>query len=171
MTADDLAVHARRLLDTNAFLTLGTVDQGGRPWTCPVYFAAAGLREFYWVSETDTVHSRNLSDRPDVSIVVFDSSVRPYHGRALYASGTAGELRSDDLERGLRVYPGPSERGGTVLTRDDVTGSSPYRLYRATASDLWVLCPREPRQPCPLHGLAKDHRTRVEQGPSGQLEA
>jgi hypothetical protein len=43
------------------------------------------------------------------------------------------------------------------LRSDDVTGSSPYRRYRATATDLWVLCPRQPGQPCPLHGLAKDH--------------
>jgi hypothetical protein len=96
-----------------------------------------------------------------VSIVVFDSSVRPYHGRALYATGTAAELHGDDLDRGLRVYPGPSERGAAPPARDDVTGSGPYRLYRATVTDVWVLCPREPRQPCPLHGLAMDHRARV----------
>jgi hypothetical protein len=162
MTVDGIAAHARELLDANGFLTLGTVDPSGRPWTTPVYFAASGLHEFYWCSETDAVHSRNLTERPQVSIVVFDSSVRPYHGRALYAVGTAAELHGDDLERGLRVFPGPGHRGGSALTRDDVTGSSAYRLYRATATDLWVLCPREPRQPCPLHGLAKDHRTRVE---------
>ncbi|MGI5244948.1 pyridoxamine 5'-phosphate oxidase family protein [Dactylosporangium sp. CA-139066] len=160
--SDDLAAHARALLDTNSFLTLGTVDPDGRPWTSPVYFAASGLREFYWASETDAVHSRNLTSRPHVSIVVFDSSVRPYHGRALYAVGTAGALEGGDLERGLEVYPGPSDRGATALTREDVTGSSPYRLYRATATEVWVLCPREPRQPCPLHGLAKDHRARIE---------
>jgi hypothetical protein len=49
----------------------------------------------------------------------------------------------------------------TTLTQDEVTGSSAYRLYQATAADLWVLCPREPRQPCPLHGLAHDHRARI----------
>ena len=162
MTADDLAAHGRALLDANGYLILGTVDPEGRPWTSPVYFAAAGLREFYWSSETDAVHSRNLTERPHVSIVVFDSSVRPYHGRALYAAATATELANDDLERGLAVYPGPSDRGGTPLARHDVTEPSPYRLYRATATDVWVLCPREPRQPCPLHGLAKDHRTRIE---------
>lgn len=164
MTPDDFAAHARALLDANGFLTLGTVDPAGRPWTSPVYFAASGLREFYWSSETAATHSRNLTERPHVSIVVFDSSVRPYHGRALYAVAEACELRGDDLERGLRVYPGPSDRGATVLTRDDVSGSSPYRLYRATATDLWVLCPREPGQPCPPHGLVKDHRTRIEIG-------
>jgi hypothetical protein len=162
MTSEELATHARALLDTNGFLTLGTAGPDGRPWTSPVYFAAAGLREFYWSSEIDAVHSRNLTERPHVSIVVFDSSVRPYHGRALYAAGTACELAGDDLDRGLEVYPGPADRGAGTLTRDDVTGSAPYRLYRATATEVWVLCPREPRQPCRLHGLAKDHRTRVE---------
>ena len=47
---------------------------------------------------------------------------------------------------------GPSPRVGTPkrptisspMTRDDVTGASPYRLYQATADELWVLCPREP---------------------------
>jgi hypothetical protein len=162
MTPDDLAAHARALLDANRYLTLGTVDPDGRPWTSPVYFAPAGVREFYWTSETDALHSRNLTERPQVSIVVFDSTVPPYHGRALYAVATACELQGDDLDRGLRVYPGLRGRDAIAVTRDEVTGASPYRLYRATATDLWVLCPREPRQPCPLHGLAKDHRTRIE---------
>jgi nitroimidazol reductase NimA-like FMN-containing flavoprotein (pyridoxamine 5'-phosphate oxidase superfamily) len=158
----DLTAHARTLLDTNRYLTLGTVDPHGRPWTSPVYFAAAGLRDFYWTSETGARHSRHLTAQPQVSIVVFDSSVLPYHGRAVYAVGVARELQGDDLDRGLRVYPGPSDRDASPISRDDVTGSSPYRLYRATATEVWVLCPREPRQPCPLHGLAKDHRALVD---------
>lgn len=162
MTYGDLAAHARAVLDTNRYLTLGTVDPDGRPWTSPVYFASLGERAFYWMSATDAQHSRNLAERPQVSIVVFDSTVAPYHGRAVYGAGEARELSGDDLDRGLSVYPGPSHRGGVAITRDDVTEPSPCRLYRASASELWVLCPREPRQPCPLHGLARDHRTRIE---------
>lgn len=162
MTDNGLAAHARELLDINAYLILGTVDDDGRPWTSPVYFAADGLRDFYWMSSVDSCHSRNLAARPAVSVVVFDSTVPPYHGRALYAAGEARDLGGDDLRRGLEVYPGPADRGGSAVTVDDVTGDSPWRLYRATASDVWVLCPREPRQPCPLHGRAEDHRARIE---------
>ena len=161
MTHDDLAAHARAIIDTNLYLTLGTVDADGRPWTAPVYFAAAGDREFSWVSATDARHSRHLAERPQVSIVIFDSTVAPYHGRAVYAVGEARELSGHDLDRALRTYPRPDGRGAASVTRDDVTAPAAYRLYQATASDLWVLCPREPRQPCPLHGLATDHRTRV----------
>lgn len=161
MTHDDLADHARAIIDANLYLTLGTSDQDGRPWTSPVYFAPGRDREFYWVSATDARHSRHLADRPQVSMVIFDSTVAPHHGRAVYAVGEARELSGSDLDRALGAYPRSDGRGATPVTREEVTAPSPYRLYRAMASDMWVLCPREPTQPCPLHGLAEDHRIRV----------
>ena len=161
MTNDDLAAHARAIINANLYLILGTADPGGRPWTSPVYFAPAGEREFYWVSATDARHSRHLAERPQVSMVIFDSTVAPYHGRAVYAVGEAREVSGSDLDRALRAYPRSDARGATPVTREDVTAPAPYRLYRAAVSDMWVLCPREPMRPCPLHGLAKDHRARV----------
>ena len=160
MTDDDLADHARAILHANLYLTLSTVGPDGRPWTTPVYFAPAGDREFVWVSTTDARHSEHLAERPDVSLVVFDSTVRPYHGRAVYALGRAHEVPDEGVDRALEVYPRPGS-GAAPVTGDDVTGSSPYRFYRAIAEDLWVLCPREPGHPCPLHGVAADHRARV----------
>jgi nitroimidazol reductase NimA-like FMN-containing flavoprotein (pyridoxamine 5'-phosphate oxidase superfamily) len=159
MTTPDLIGHAQALLDANIYLTLGTTGADGRPWTSPVCFAAAGVREYYWISAFDAQHSRNLTERPQISLVVFDSTVAPYHGRAVYATGYARELSGDEMDAGLAVYPGA--RDVPTLTRHDVTGSSAYRIYQATATDLWVLCPREPRQPCPLHGLDRDHRARI----------
>lgn len=157
----DLRSHVRELLDNNRYLTLGTVDAEGRPWTSPVYFSWAGEWEFYWVSELEAQHSRNLAVRADVSLVVFDSTVEPYHGRAVYAVGEVQQLAGDDLDRGVELYPGPSVRGASPIEKEDVTAESPYRLFRVTAADLWVLCPREPRRPCAIHGLSNDHRARV----------
>lgn len=157
----DLAAHADALLDANAFLTLSTVDAAGHPWTTPVYFAPAPRHRFLWTSELQAQHSRNLADRPEVSLVVFDSSVAPYHGRAVYAVGRAKRMDDEELDEALRHYPGPSRRGVAPMSRADLTGDSTFRLYEMTASSLWVLCPREPRTPCPLHGLARDHRARV----------
>jgi nitroimidazol reductase NimA-like FMN-containing flavoprotein (pyridoxamine 5'-phosphate oxidase superfamily) len=166
LAADDaaaaaLVTHARAIIDATVYLTLGTADADGLPWTTPVYFAPGGDREFYWMSATDARHSRHLAERPDASLVVFDSTVLPYHGRAVYAVGPVRELAGNDLHRALAVYPRPGGDDVTTFGIDEVTGSAPYRIYQLTATDLWVLCPREPRQPCPLHGLATDHRTRV----------
>ena len=158
---ESLAAHARELLDANRYLTLGTVSPGGQPWVSPVYFAWADGWQFLWVSVVDARHSLNLAARPAVSLAVFDSTVPAYHGRAVYAVGEAREVPPDALDDALPHYPGPSARGGGPITRDDLTGDSPWRLYRATASELWVLCPREPRQACALHAIDQDHRARV----------
>ena len=93
--------------------------------------------------------------------MVFDSTVAPHHGRAVYAAGAARAVPDADLDHALAVCPRPGGAGVTTLAREDVAAPSSYRLYRATVSDMWVLCPREPRQPCPLHGLDHDHRTPV----------
>lgn len=160
MTQADLADHARAVLAANLYLTLGTVGADGRPWTAPVYFVPAGDREFVWVSRTDARHSEDLAERPDVSLVVFDSTVRPYHGRAVYGLGQAHVVPEDEVDRALEVYPRPGS-GASSVTREDVTGSSPYRIYRAVATQLWVLCPREPGHPCARHGVAADHRAQI----------
>jgi hypothetical protein len=58
----------------------------------------------------------------------------------------------------VEIFRGDPSRGGGTVSVEDVTAPSEYRLYRATVSEAFVLCPREPRQPCPLHGIAADHR-------------
>jgi hypothetical protein len=156
-----LNAHARELIDANLYLTLATADADGRPWVTPVYFATANYAEFYWVSARDAAHSRNLAQRPEASMVIFDSQVPAYHGRAVYLSATAVEAAGDDLDRGIEIFPGPPTRGGSSVTRADVTAPAPYRLYRATVTEAFVLCPRRPRRPCPLHGINSDHRTPV----------
>lgn len=119
------------------------------------------MQDFYWASARESQHSRNLAAHPEVSLAVFDSTVPPYHGRCLYAAGVAAVLSGDELDHGLDVYPGPVSRGGSPMSVEDVTRSSPWRLYRARADAVWVLCPREPRQPCSLHGRTDDHRQRI----------
>ena len=151
MSHMDLVTHARDLLTANDYLTLGTADATGRPWTTPVCFRAADEREYFWLSATEAEHSRNIAVRPDVSLVVFDSTVPLYHGRAVYAAGAASIVPDEDLDRALSVYTG--------FERARVSGDSPYRLYRVAATEVWVLCPGDPGQPCELHGITRDHRT------------
>ena len=69
----DVAAIARAIVDTNRFMALGTVDHAGTPWVSPVWYAAATYREYIWVSRPDTRHSRNLAERPQVAVAIYDS--------------------------------------------------------------------------------------------------
>jgi nitroimidazol reductase NimA-like FMN-containing flavoprotein (pyridoxamine 5'-phosphate oxidase superfamily) len=66
---NDPAAVARRVIDANRYLTLGTADRDGNPWVSPVWYAADHHGEFLWLSSPEARHSRNLSSRPRVSLV------------------------------------------------------------------------------------------------------
>jgi nitroimidazol reductase NimA-like FMN-containing flavoprotein (pyridoxamine 5'-phosphate oxidase superfamily) len=148
---DDPAALARSLIDASLYLVLGTADEDGLPWASPVYFAHSEHRDFFWVSRPDARHSRNLAARPDVSIVIFDSSVPIGTGQGVYMTAVARELEGDDQEAGLEVYSRRAlEHGGRAFTQDDVTGSAALRFYRANAVEQFVLDEFDRRVPVPL---------------------
>jgi hypothetical protein len=161
MPEPDLDAHARALIDANRYATLGTADADGSPWVSPVYYATDDYTAIYWVSDHEARHSRNIATGPRVSMVIFDSTVPTYHGRAVYLSGHATELSGPDLDRGIEIYPGDPRRGASTVSLEDVTAPAEYRLYSARIDEAYVLCPREPRHPCPVHGIAADHRAPV----------
>ena len=134
------ADQAHAIIDDHAYLVLGTSDAGGTPWASPVYFAVEGYRDFYWVSSPETTHSRNIGERPQVSIVVFDSRIPIGEGQAVYMHATAEEVPAQDLQRGIEIFSRRSvAHGVTGWDVDDVRPPAPFRLYRATASEYSML--------------------------------
>jgi hypothetical protein len=138
----DLDAVAREIIDSNLYMTLGTADGVGHPWVSPVYYAAEGYKEFHWVSSPETTHSRNLAARPQMSIVIFNSQTPINTGQAVYMAAVAEELTGVELERGIAVFSRRSVASGASEWKpDDVLPPALIRLYRATASEHWVLDP------------------------------
>src|SRR5260370_4390367 len=145
MRADEqLAAHARELIDGNRYMTLGTADADGNPWVTPVFYATADYASFYWVSRTAAVHSRTLARRPPLSIVIFDSTVPAETGRAVYMPPTARELAGRDLDLAVQIYPGPAARGGSAWSPDEVRPPEPHRPSRRAAPSFSALGPTQP---------------------------
>lgn len=165
--------QVRRVIDANVYMVLGTADASGRPWAAPVFYAAEGYRDFYWISSPDVAHSRNLAVRPEASIVVFDSRAPVGAGgdHAVYMTAVAGEIPPGELDHALASAPSFARRGGADVTAADLRPPAPYRLYRATVTEHSVLCPRSAGEPCTDHGLRHDHRTRVLLAPPGDGDA
>jgi Pyridoxamine 5'-phosphate oxidase len=151
---DELRQMARRVIDGNRYLVLGTVEDDGRPRLSPVYFTPARYRDFYWVSSPDARHSRNVRERPDVQIVVFDSSVLPNQGEAVYLEARAREVPADELPDVVGEAFDPDTRGGRAFAVEELSGDGDLRLYVATATayDVHV------RAGHPTHGTGIDRR-------------
>ena len=147
----ELEAAARTIIDANLYLTLATADEAGRPWASPVYYAPSDYRRFYWVSAPEATHSRNLASRPEVGIVIFDSRAAIKTGQGVYMSAVAEELTTHDLDRGIAIFSHRSqEHGAGEWTRADVVEPARLRLYRATASDIFVLGEGNRRRPVRL---------------------
>ena len=63
---------ARRVIDQNLYMVLGTMDPDGQPRLSPVYFTAARYEDFYWVSLPESHHSGNVADTHGCSVVISD---------------------------------------------------------------------------------------------------
>lgn len=139
MTGDAIA---RTLLDTNSYMTLATADEAGLPWASPVWFATEDYRHLYWLSAPTARHSKNLAVRPELAIVVYDSTVEPNTGQAVYMTATAVQVPDAELEPGMSVYSRASVSSGLKeYGIDTVTGDARLRLYRATVTEHYILDP------------------------------
>ena len=142
------AETVRAIVDATTYLTLATADEHGSPWASPVWFATDDYHEFVWASKPGARHSLNLAVRPDVALVVFDSRQRPGTGEGVYVRARAEEVPDADLERCLAVYAAASRAQGLAeWGRDAVEAPARHRLYRATASEHFVLSRADERVP------------------------
>jgi hypothetical protein len=152
MDASGREAKARAIVDANSYLTLATADAAGVPWASPVWFAPASYREYLWVSRPGARHSQNIAVRPQVGIVIFDSTVPIGTGNGVYMAALAKEVRAEDeVARGLTVFSERSlSQGGRRWTPEDVGVAGRVRLYRAHASEQYVLSPEDERLPLSL---------------------
>ena len=147
----DPSDHFRSVIDANLYMTIATADEAGSPWASPVYFAHTGYREFIWVSKPGARHSQNIAVRPHVGIAVFDSHAPINTGGGVYVEATAEQLLGDDCLAALEVFSARSvEHGSGPFALEDVEPPATLRIYRATASERWVLDDRDLRIPVTL---------------------
>jgi pyridoxine/pyridoxamine 5'-phosphate oxidase len=138
----------RSIIDANAYMTLATADEHGNPWASPVWYATADYLEFVWVSVPEARHSRNLAQRSELAIVIFDSRQRPGTGEGVYMSARAERVPEPDVDRCLHIFTTASQAQGLFAwTRMNISPPARLRLYRAVAAEHFILSPGDERVP------------------------
>jgi uncharacterized protein YhbP (UPF0306 family) len=96
---------ARRLMNASPLGSMATVLPGGRAHINHMYFAWRDAFEVIWISDPDSIHSRNLVRNPSAAITIYDSHQvwgRPDRGIQLF--GTAGVTQGPVSIDARRVY-------------------------------------------------------------------
>jgi uncharacterized protein YhbP (UPF0306 family) len=126
---NEIVVRAQELLQENQYLTIATSDEGGRPWSSTVWYtawqrsrAANWLAvEFIWLSRPEALHSRNLLQRPEVGISIFNSSQPAGTGDGLQFAARAEPVPAALLDEAAEAFSKASlAAGGGPWTRAQV---------------------------------------------------
>ncbi|NVI91452.1 pyridoxamine 5'-phosphate oxidase family protein [Actinomadura sp. BRA 177] len=143
---EDLDGLARTVIDGNRYMTLGTTEADHRPRLSPVYFTHVGYRTFYWVSSPLARHSENIAARPEIAIVIYDSSVPIGQGRAVYIDAEASVVPDDELPWRCAEAFAQVDPDAVAFQPRQLSGNADLRLYRADATGWEVHLPgRDPR--------------------------
>jgi|SRR4051794_40650997 hypothetical protein len=155
--APDLWAMAREVLDEQRYIVLGTIDVDGRPRVSPVYFTPDRYVDLYWVSHPDTHHSANLARDSRVAGVVYDSTLAPGQGRAVYVDGRAREIPADELDAHCPVAFDPA-RGGRAFAPHEMRGDADLRLWLLHVESWEVHIPAGH----PTLGTGRDRRVPID---------
>jgi hypothetical protein len=149
----ELNAMARRVIDANHYMVLGTRDPDGSPRLSPVYYTPARYRDFYWVSSPAARHSRNVAEQPAVEIVIFNSTAPVGSGEAVYLAATARPMGDDELDAACREAF-RTTAGARPFEPDELRGGAPLRLYVAHLES----CEVHVAGGHPVHGRGVDTR-------------
>lgn len=129
--------RARRIIEKILYITIATSTKDGKPWNSPVYSAFDEDYNFFWASDKNGQHSKNIAENEDIFIVVYDSTVPEGTGEGVYIKAKAYALEDEkEIQHALecldaRVGKKPHDPKGFL-------GDMPRRAYKAVPEKFWV---------------------------------
>jgi uncharacterized protein YhbP (UPF0306 family) len=145
---NEIVARAQELLKENQYLTLATADTNGKPWSSTVWYTSRQPSrseerlavEFIWLSRPEALHSRNLLQRPEVGISIFNSVQPAGTGDGLQFAARAQPVPSVLLDAAAEAFSKASlAAGGGAWTRAQVEEPALPRLYIARTESAYLL--------------------------------
>lgn len=133
------AERAKEIIEKILYLTIASVSEDGQPWNTPVYSAYDKNYNFYWASDQNGQHSRNIRANPNVFLVIYDSTVPEGTGEGVYIKAKAYELADEkEIKDALaplytRKHQDPEKRRPA-----EFLGGYPRRVYKAVPEKFWM---------------------------------
>ncbi|HSX02750.1 MAG TPA: pyridoxamine 5'-phosphate oxidase family protein [Candidatus Saccharimonadia bacterium] len=126
--------HARQLLRRVHHPAIATASNAGQPWNTPVFAVYDVALNFFWSSDPEAQHSRNIAANGRAFLVFFDSLTGRDGG--LYIETTVEQL-SDPAEIGAAIVNMSNVRG-RPLSLEKFMRDSGQRIYRAKPVRAWI---------------------------------
>ena len=136
---DESVKLAEKIIKEIRYITIATATRDGKPWNSPVYSAYDEGYNFYWMSQMGSQHSKNISENPDVFLVIYNSKVAEGTGKGVYVRATASEVFDEkEIEKALAIMWGRVGKDPKAHKSSEFLGNSPLRVYKAVPKKFWI---------------------------------
>jgi nitroimidazol reductase NimA-like FMN-containing flavoprotein (pyridoxamine 5'-phosphate oxidase superfamily) len=130
--------RAKEIIKEILYITIATTSREGQPWNSPVYSAFDESYNFYWASDQNGQHSKNIAENNKIFIVIYDSTVPEGTGEGVYMQANAYALTDEkEILQALEVL---DKRVGKTKERNakEFLGDYPRRVYKAVPEKVWM---------------------------------
>lgn len=134
---DENVKKAKDIISRILYITIATASKDGTPWNSPVYSAFDENYNFFWASDQNGQHSKNIKENNKVFLVIYDSTVPEGAGEGVYVQAKAYALVDDEeIQHALNCL---DERvGKKPHSPNQFLGNKPRRVYKAIPEKFWV---------------------------------
>jgi uncharacterized protein YhbP (UPF0306 family) len=135
---ENLTKRAQEIIEKIIYITIASVTPEGKPWNSPVYSAYdKDNYTFYWVSPRETQHSKNISENPNVFLVIYDSTVPESTGEGVYIQGHASVV-TDPKEMTRAIYLLYTRKKKSLRDVSRFLDLRPRRIYKVVPEKVWL---------------------------------
>ena len=135
--SNDYTEKAKKIIEKILYITIATASKDGKPWNSPVYSAFDKNYNFFWASDQNGQHSKNIEENNRVFIVIYDSTVPEGTGKGVYIEAKAYKLTDEkELQHALECLDGRA--GNKYHTPKQFLGDMPRRVYKAIPEKIWM---------------------------------
>ncbi len=123
-----------RVLRRNVLCSMSTVTRGNQAHINTAYFCYSDALELYFLSDSGSLHSKNLAANPSMAVTVFNSEQtwgNPDRGIQLF--GTCREARGPQAKKAERLYGARFPLYTRLITgpsREEQRQAAQLRSYR-----------------------------------------
>jgi nitroimidazol reductase NimA-like FMN-containing flavoprotein (pyridoxamine 5'-phosphate oxidase superfamily) len=135
---EEPAKRAKNIISKILYITIATSTKDGKPWNSPVYSAFDQEYNFYWASDQNGQHSKNIQENEAVFIVIYDSTAPEGTGEGVFIQAKAHMLTiQTEIHEALKVL---DERVGKTNNSNakEFVGEYPRRVYKAIPEKCWI---------------------------------
>lgn len=139
--SDSHSKKAAEIINRILYITIATASKDGQPWNSPVYSAFDKDLNFYWSSDKDSQHSKNIRENKNVFLAIYDSTVPEGTGEGVYIKAEAYELGEKDeviVARRITQTRKGQESELNEKEHEKFTGDAVRRIYKAVPKRIWI---------------------------------